>query len=395
MSPSNYNLEWLNVLILSTAPITEGSKTNHPKSIQSVLSAASQQKDQWQTQLKDMLLGIENKQQLHLIASQYHSELILALEKTYQHHILLSGQLQVFSAKVLSIIQELLSFLEQRYLPLEDFQQRLPLSYLFVRSRQLLARADNIKIMLGKKLQDKTLRDIVISTLCWFTSPKPDQNFTGKHLSYMKQLIEKIETILPLNNTKEFTQQLNQVLFYLNFNKKAYINYYTKKVSEKLAALDSEEQKLNALHLAYKQFGQMHIKSGLSLNPNYDSLKIAVGNWFTHEIAYLEKHRQLNFPSTSGIFQGDGKKSSVNKISLAINADQIAILLRAACDSQLINSPHLSSIFRTLVPFLSTANKKQLSWQSVRKNAYAIEDNNKKIVIGILKNMSDAIEKYS
>lgn len=99
--------------------------------------------------------------------------------------------------------------------------------------------------------------------------------------------------------------------------------------------------------------------------------------------------------------KNSGKKESplsgtniLSKIFCKLSVDQIGIILKAADDTKLIIASSLSLIFRSLVPFLSTENSKSISWNSMRKSTYHMEQHDKDIAIEALEKLIATIRGY-
>jgi hypothetical protein len=82
------------------------------------------------------------------------------------------------------------------------------------------------------------------------------------------------------------------------------------------------------------------------------------------------------------------------KLLCKLSSDQIAILLKAADDTKLAEAKSMSMVFKTIVPYLSTKNKENLSWDSMRSNSYHPEETDKVIVIEALEQMIGKIKGY-
>lgn len=84
----------------------------------------------------------------------------------------------------------------------------------------------------------------------------------------------------------------------------------------------------------------------------------------------------------------------VSKILCKLSADQIGIILKAADDTKLLLASSLSVVFRTIIPFLSTDKIKNLSWDSMRKGTYHIEQVDKDVAIATLEKLILQIREY-
>lgn len=100
---------------------------------------------------------------------------------------------------------------------------------------------------------------------------------------------------------------------------------------------------------------------------------------------------------TQGNFAAIQERSStpvISKILCKLSVDQIGIILRAADDSKVILASSLSIIFRSIVPYLSTEKIKQISWNSMRKSTYQIEQMDKEVAIATLEKLILKIKEY-
>jgi len=86
--------------------------------------------------------------------------------------------------------------------------------------------------------------------------------------------------------------------------------------------------------------------------------------------------------------------STLNKLLCRLSVDQIGLILKAADDTKLIVASSISIIFRSIVPFLSTEKIKNISWNSMRKSTYHIEQIDKDVAIETLENLILKIKEY-
>jgi hypothetical protein len=84
----------------------------------------------------------------------------------------------------------------------------------------------------------------------------------------------------------------------------------------------------------------------------------------------------------------------VSKLLCKLSADQIGVILKAADDTKLLLASSLSVVFRSIVPFLSTDKIKNLSWDSMRKRTYHIEQIDKDVAIATLEKLILQIREY-
>lgn len=82
------------------------------------------------------------------------------------------------------------------------------------------------------------------------------------------------------------------------------------------------------------------------------------------------------------------------KILCSLSVDQIGLILRAADDTRLIQARSLSQVFKSIVPFLSTSNKTDISFDSMRASTYHPEASDKEKAIAALERMIGKIRDY-
>jgi hypothetical protein len=86
--------------------------------------------------------------------------------------------------------------------------------------------------------------------------------------------------------------------------------------------------------------------------------------------------------------------SSSNKVLCKLSTDQTALILRASDELKILISKSMNHLFKTIVPFLSTPNKVDLSYNAMRSKAYIFEERDKRIAIETLERMIKQIKEY-
>ena len=291
-----YSLEWYDLLVFITLNPAKTDVTSITRAqTESILKRADEEKEKIQVQIKREVYALKNHIEIELVVKRYHSDLIIMLDQTTENNSRLSAhaeELKVLLRVITEHLDELISFIEGRYLKFLGLDEWIPNTYLQMTREELKSRLDYLKARIGRKVSDKKLIDIVFGTLYKFTVEGPGRRVTVREVVYKKELVKGLEEIASLKSEKELYNAIIELLIYRNFNKKGYLNYYTEKIAGRINSYVSVTDKLDQLLLAYKEFNQMHLKPGGRLNPNYKGIKSVVGNWFAQEINYLEKKFQ-------------------------------------------------------------------------------------------------------
>jgi hypothetical protein len=129
-----------------------------------------------------------------------------------------------------------------------------------------------------------------------------------------------------------------------------------------------------------------------------DSLKEVTAALITclDELITFVESRFANY--LTGAFQIIERKTNgpivMNKVLCKLSTDQTALILRASDELKILISKSMNHLFKTIVPFLSTPNKADLSYNAMRSKAYSAEERDKEIAIETLERMIKQIKEY-
>lgn len=399
-----YTLEWLDSLItISLNPGKTNLNTLSDDEIHTVISKVSEEKEKLLTILKNQLFSLTKEKQIVLFVNQYHSSLVILLDQVLKYQKEQNSDkscLKELYKRLISSLEELLSFIEVRFFTYLSLNERVPVTYLAVTGKELKQRVDKLKTKLLCDDTSKELPGVILNSLYGFIDClKEDFPVTFRELLYQKDLIKELELLEPPKDQTVVFNALDELLIYLNFNSKSYMGYFTSRLAEKINVIENNSDKLERLLFHYKQFNQMHRKPGVILNPQYGDLKTELGNWFTQEIFYLEKKLHLSIVPIDGIAEQKdlgpaSQKNEPQKLLCVLSVDQMALVLRSADDLKIVMARSLNSVFKTIVPHLSTPYQENISYDSMRSKSYTAEKRDKEIVIQTFEQMIKKIKEY-
>lgn len=90
----------------------------------------------------------------------------------------------------------------------------------------------------------------------------------------------------------------------------------------------------------------------------------------------------------------DSQPDHKQKILCTLSGDQIALILRGADEAQIIKARSMNAVFKSLVPFLSTEYRENLSPDSIRSKAYNPEEADREAAISALQAIIRKIQSY-
>ncbi|SFW70718.1 hypothetical protein SAMN02927921_03485 [Sinomicrobium oceani] len=396
----SYPLEWLDLLItvtLNPSKTDIGAITD--VQLNNIILRISEENLRLQLLIKSQVFSTNKENEIKLLIKQYHSSFIILLNQTLENQKAAIPRKLILKNTYKSLlvnIDELLSFIETHFANYLSPEEEVPETYLSVTRKELRKKLDRLKSK-HKRITNPVM-DIVLKRLYRFTDTNLRYKIAFRDIFYKKDLVRGLEEIdWNSVNNKAFSP-IDELLIYLNFNSKGYINLLTERISQCINSCDNSIEKMDRLLYYYKAFNQLHRKPSLVLNPNYHDLETILGNWFTQEILYLEKKLHLSVVPLQSKKENPVEKQSTakekQKVLCMLSTDQIGLILRASDELRILVAKSMSQIFKTIVPHLSTPYKEDLSYDGMRSKSYVAEERDKQIAIETLERIIKKIKEY-
>lgn len=337
--------------------------------------------------LKELFFLERKGNQLSLLVQKYHDMLIVIMDKVHLH--LENQKIKTTGLKnilflFLTKLEGLLLFFEVHFTSFIGKEFRVPQTKLLLIKDKILVKLDALEKVLENNNDNAQLFKVIKSILQEFVSRIDNRKHISiREVKYHCMIIDDVLKSLHID------QPLREMVIYRNLNSKESINFFIKTLELSLELLGTSEEKLDCLRSEYKLLQQMPETSNLIYDPDFPGLKEYLRDYLKSEIFYLEQ-------KTDVLKSTDGKSIAVPnfKVMCNLSTDQIAIILRAADDTRLLISKSLNAVFKAIVPYLSTPNKKDVNWQSVRTKSYDSEQRDKQIAITALEEMIKRIRDY-
>ncbi len=397
---TKYTLEWFDCLIV---------RELNPRSgvLQSISVAESKQlvthiqkeSRRIQIQIKEEVFSVRKKRQFRHIVRKYHSSFIYLLDHTIesqQHEHFKESHLRYIGVTITSVLEDLITFVENRFYKYLSLDERVPITYQIVSKREILSKLDGFKSNIVMYSVTEHPLQIVMAKLYQKLASEHHNKSTYREIVYRKELLNAL-AIDTLEVVKSNTYSVaDEILISFNFNCQEYSSYLKNRIMLQLDHYTTVGDRLAAILLIYKEFGQLYCKPKRMFDPQEPHLKEVLYNWFQHEIRYMEQ--QIKTKQEAVIVttpQSDMTIIDSNlKMECDLSCDQIALILRAADESRVVKARSMSQVFKSIVPYLSTPFKKELSYQSVRSKSYNAEDRDKAVAIKTLEKMITKINSY-
>lgn len=395
-----YPLEWLDSLILQTFnPRKLNINSVSESDLTHISENISKETQKIQIQLKNEVFSLQKKRQIRLLVRKYHSTLIYLLDNVIENRksdVIQAANLSSIIDNIINSLDELLFFVETRFASYLSLDERVPITYLMVSRKEMEIKLDKLKT---KKISNEIHRElmgIVLAVLYKLVKSDRGYKVTYRQILYLKELLKSMDGFDESENSSSIYSSFDILLIDLNFNCIDYVNYLISRITGDLSSLVTTTEKLNKILLYFKEFSQLYSNEKVMFEPCQQNIKNILGNWFKHEINYIEKGLAFSpeFKIDSSTKSIEGTSVGENKVECILSTDQMGLILRATDESRILKAKSMSLVFKTIVPHLSTPFKKDLSYQSVRSKSYNAEERDKEIAIQTLEKIIKKIKTY-
>lgn len=394
----DYPLKWIDCLVtVSLDPDNLDVGSIADVEVDTIVSGIKNEYIKLKQVITTQIFTLFDEQQVQLVINRYHASLVGLLDQVLENRnaVAKGTRISEMYAAVLTCLDNLLAFLEKRFAEYISLDERVPATYVATIKGEILKTLESVSNKSKAHYAAMPVLKFVIGRIRKFAKESHrNEEVTFRRMFYKKELAEKLDDLDLTTNHPDPFSVLDELLILMNFNSKTYIKLLTRSIGEQVAAELSIPLQLDMLQYFYKTFNQLPIKPNVIFNPKYHDLKAVMNGWFEQEISYLER-RLRNEPELEQVRpQNEKNVPPENKVVCALSVDQISLILRAADEARMFVASSLSQVYKSIVPYLSTANKSELSPNSVRSKSYSAEDRDKEIAIETLEKMIKKIKGY-
>ncbi len=388
-----YKLEYLDQLVKAAAP---GSQAGHftlsEMDITRILREALEETDKIKVQLVQDVFSFTKEKEIEVYIKNYQLGCTHLLDRLYQQEQLLqlpAAPATNFYKNFYQSILSLLSFIEERFSKYFDRLEKVPDVYLALSKQEMRQKQDELKILL-QGLPGEFVTAGLLVKLHAFVDDRSNYMATYRDIMFYKELLKELQDVDQWKKEANVYSGLQQLLVYLNYNAKEFINELVNKIAAELQGLDDLNDRIDRLLLYSKTLNQLQLKPDSALFYRHPSVKVQLSTWFAEELAYLE-HILGGLQVKQ---KTDQPASAKQKIVCKVPVDQLGIFFRAVSDLHLIDSPSQKAMFEQIAPWLSTTHRIVLSPDSMRSKSYSPEKKDIEAVKDILMQLFRQAGKY-
>lgn len=390
-----YPLEALDLLVLQTFnPKKSDLSTLSENDLARIAENILKESQKIQIRIKNQIFVLRRKREIRLLVRKYHSSLVYLLDAVLQNSETAFGStLLKVKDTIIDVLEELLSFLENRFSYYLSLDQRVPITYLIVAKKEMLLLIAAVRKRQLSSSEDKRNVEIVMMEVYNAIESSKAFKITYRQMIYMRELLSAVNNLTFTDGHYAYFSNLEEVLIALNFNCLLFINGLTDRIGNSVRSKVVTAEKLEELLSWYKKFSQFYMNEKMTFDAGFQNIRSALDNWFSFEIEYLQRQTIITDVRSKVPVIAD-KIKKVNKVECDLSVDQLGLILRAADEVRILKAKSMNLVFQTIVPHLSTPLKKDLSYQSMRSKSYNAEDRDKEIAILTLEKIIKKIRSY-
>ena len=393
-----YVFEWLDNLInFELNPAFSYPSPMPAETVASMIEKVKREMQQVQNDFRQQFFAEKGEGSSEMLIVKNYDALTIMMNKTFQHmhhENIEKANIILILNTVMICLRELRNFFKTNYTKYLSTEQLLPYVDLVKFREEIIEKRPAIVEKLHATGNGDEVSSIVLDALDLFADRIAlQEQIREREVIYHKSIIKDIEDYKGQETALSNCPSLHELLVYWGLNSKACIRYFSLGMEAIMKSSESVDDQLEFMRLQLKNINTLPMIPDFIYNPDFPSLKQYFSDYITNEINYLEKKRIGFLPNES--YNAERNKSAPFKLLCALSADQIAIILRGASDMKLIKAKSMSSVFNTMVPYLSTQQKENLSPEAVRTKSYEAEERDVKIAADALIQLASVVRGYT
>lgn len=366
------------------------------QSVLEIEERIKREKQNVQVILQNEYFSINEGESTTQLIIKSHNALVVLINRTYefrQHELALRANLLEPLGFLLTTLEQLLHWFHSHYDAYLTPEQLYPITKLVALRDQIREEKNYIKDILNTAGNTEKVIGVVINALESFAEKIDHGKDISKHEArYHKDLLRDIKKNDWNSHVITDCPTLHEMLVYWNLNSKECISYFSTGFEEVIKAIPDKQQRINYWREQIKYAKHLPELPNSAYNPQYPSLKKYFIDYFQTEIEYLEGETSGPLPENN--IQPIEESPTLLKVLTTLSVDQIALILRSAKDAKAIIAKSFDALFETLAPFISSDEREDISWKSLRSKAFNGEDRDIAIGIALLKEMIIILEGY-
>ncbi|WP_163397477.1 hypothetical protein [Flavobacterium fluviatile] len=393
-----YPLEWFDSLIIDSLDADNSFVKVSEYELENLSKTIVSESKKIKIHIKYSFFELKSKRQIRLLIRKYHSSLVFLIDRVVEIRKIEKFNTPEFFRifdLIVSSLDDLLSFVEIRYSSFMSLDQRVSNSYFSIWKKETLKVLKNVNKKKDNTGENDPELEFVVNLLAAPLQNSRKSKYTYRQILYYREIIIELEKLnYPFTESESFSN-LDLMLIRMNFNSSEYTERLVNRIGRYLEGFENLSERLEKLLNFCKKLSQINADLKLTFNPSQQNLISFLEYWFSSEIRFAEKKAAILIQEQiNGSVGSEFVEKADSKLECILSGDQIGLILRATDEARIIKAKSMNYIFKSIVPYLSTPVKRNLSYQSVRSKSYNAEERDKEIAIESLEKIIRKIKTY-
>lgn len=374
LSPSRFFLKWDKVLVLGLSFEADENSIPTVKELDAIIKEFKADQEHLYTVLLEKFETSADNQDKQQFISVSQRLLIRLSNRLYflSKSPNVSESLQQFYNALIQHLEQSLTFIEELFFNHFNADEYVPISLACkkrseLKSRQQKANAFSIK---DEDINSDVVRLVFENVINFLSDDNTDVRY--KDLTYHETLLEELSHL----SKSPSNQQVREILYFLNYNHEAFLEYEFARLLELTANADNNKHKISLLKWEQKLINQYPAKMRVNYDDARPSLQDQLNKWINEEVKYLEN--DYHHPTL------EGTKGGYNdKIHTSLSVAKLAVIIRLLVIDKIIINRTVAPMLRVVVKVFSTLQKDEISYGSLETKYHAPD----KVTIVAVKDM--------
>lgn len=393
-----YPLEWFDSLIINSFDADNSFVKVSEYELENLSKTIVSESKKIKIHIKYSFFELKSKRQIRLLIRKYHSSLVFLIDRVVEIR-----KIEKFNSPeffrifdlIVSSLDDLLSFVEIRYSSFMSLDQRVSNSYFSIWKKETLKVLKNVNKKKDNTGENDPELEFVVNLLAAPLQNSRKSKYTYRQILYYREIIIELEKLNDQVMESEGFSNLDLMLIRMNFNSREYTERLVNRIGRYLEGFENLSERLEKLLYFCKKLSKINADLKLTFNPSQQNLISFLEYWFSSEIRFAEKKAAILMQEQiDGSIRSEFVEKADSKLECILSGDQIGLILRATDEARIIKAKSMNYIFKSIVPYLSTPVKRNLSYQSVRSKSYNAEERDKEIAIESLEKIIRKIKTY-
>ena len=393
-----YPLEWFDSLLANSFDAVSSSLNLSENELDILNEKIVSESKKIKIHIKNSFFELKSKRQVRLLIRKYHSSLVFLIDRAAEirkTEKFSSSQFSKIFDLIATSLEDLLSFVEIRYSSFMSLDQRVSNGYFSVWRKETVFVLNNAIKKKENAADHHTELDFVADLLAAPLQSSRNTKFTYRQILYYREIITELEKFKHETADAEGISDLDLMLIRMNFNSREYAEKLIAKIGGYLEGFENLSERLEKLLYICSRLSKVNPNLKLTFNPSQQNLISFLEYWFSSEARYVEKKAAIEMQEQRTNYAGNEFIEKADpKLECMLSGDQIALILRATDEARIIKAKSMNYIFKSIVPYLSTPVRRNLSYKSIRAKSYNPEDRDKELAIESLEKIISKIKTY-